>query len=464
MRWLYSIKSTVYWGRVMVAFAERSAAEDKVEGHLARAGGNNIPNGTTDCCWFGWQTMEERNSSNTATCQYVWGTYVDECIQINLLQPAGPQQLAIGVYYPLQDTLHRAVALTNSGGEIQEAYDTDAYGNTIIFTGPGADNTWFTDDDTQSSYGANDIIYCGYRYDAETENYYVRNRYYSPTLGRWLTRDPIGYAGGIKLYGYVNSSPVGAADPMGDKLIIVAFEGLFGYGQAKTEGGKFYGGNHPGSSPQQVLNGRSGPYLNEFLIKTKAWTRGDTIVKYYPEYSIGRAVSQVTPMLTKPIGGSGPDKCKYNTILVVGFSNGGSAALRFAGRLAQKGIKVNAGFTVDPIAQGLQWLGHVFSGEGHFFFKPRTTAKWINFYQHGDNDYFGVLQGNPVRGAENTQLFAKDFAPLSQTLVFPNGVHHSAEWFYTGAHMRGWILRLSVVRDSFEGLMNSIPTTRSNFK
>jgi RHS repeat-associated protein len=107
------------------------------------------------------------------------------------------------------------VALTNSGGEIQEAYDTDAYGNTIIFTGPGPDNTWFTDDDTQSSYGASDIIYCGYRYDAETGNYYVRNRYYSPTLGRWLTRDPIGYQGGINLYGFVNSSPVGNVDAAG---------------------------------------------------------------------------------------------------------------------------------------------------------------------------------------------------------------------------------------------------------
>jgi RHS repeat-associated protein len=56
---------------------------------------------------------------------------------------------------------------------------------------------------------------CGYRYDAETENYYVRNRYYSPSLGRWLTRDPIGYAGGINLYGYVNSSPVGNVDAEG---------------------------------------------------------------------------------------------------------------------------------------------------------------------------------------------------------------------------------------------------------
>ncbi len=81
--------------------------------------------------------------------------------------------------------------------------------------GPGPDNIWFTDDDTQSSYGASGIIYCGYRYDAETDNYYVRNRYYSPTLGRWLTRDPIGYQGGINLYGYAAGSPVGNVDAEG---------------------------------------------------------------------------------------------------------------------------------------------------------------------------------------------------------------------------------------------------------
>ena len=42
-----------------------------------------------------------------------------------------------------------------------------------------------------------------------------RNRRSAPILGRWLTRDPIGYRGGINLYGYVNSSPVGNVDGTG---------------------------------------------------------------------------------------------------------------------------------------------------------------------------------------------------------------------------------------------------------
>ena len=92
----------------------------------------------------------------------------------------------------------------------------DAYGNTIIFTGPGPDNTWFTDDDAQATYGANSTIFCGYLYDPESLNYYVRNRFYAPHLGRWLTVDPIGYRAGKNLYEYCGGRPVTAIDPSGN--------------------------------------------------------------------------------------------------------------------------------------------------------------------------------------------------------------------------------------------------------
>ena len=45
--------------------------------------------------------------------------------------------------------------------------------------------------------------------------YYCQNRYYDPANGGWLNRDPIGYAGGMNLYGYCGGRPVGAADPTG---------------------------------------------------------------------------------------------------------------------------------------------------------------------------------------------------------------------------------------------------------
>jgi len=53
------------------------------------------------------------------------------------------------------------------------------------------------------------------KYDPETGLYFYRARYYDPTQGRFLTRDPIGFAGGINLYAYVGNNPVNWIDPWG---------------------------------------------------------------------------------------------------------------------------------------------------------------------------------------------------------------------------------------------------------
>ena len=44
---------------------------------------------------------------------------------------------------------------------------------------------------------------------------YCRARYYHPTLQRFVSEDPIGFAGGFNLYNYVDNSPPNRVDPLG---------------------------------------------------------------------------------------------------------------------------------------------------------------------------------------------------------------------------------------------------------
>jgi len=46
-----------------------------------------------------------------------------------------------------------------------------------------------------------------------------RNRYYSPALGRFISKDPISFSGGMNLYRYADNNPIRYTDPMG----LVAF-------------------------------------------------------------------------------------------------------------------------------------------------------------------------------------------------------------------------------------------------
>jgi uncharacterized protein RhaS with RHS repeats len=43
----------------------------------------------------------------------------------------------------------------------------------------------------------------------------MRNRYYQASTGRFIQRDPIGYAGGLNLYSYCAGDPVNFSDPSG---------------------------------------------------------------------------------------------------------------------------------------------------------------------------------------------------------------------------------------------------------
>jgi len=53
---------------------------------------------------------------------------------------------------------------------------------------------------------------------------YLYQRNYDPAMGRFITRDPIRWTGGLNLYGYVNNDPVGGVDPSGSAMVSVNYE------------------------------------------------------------------------------------------------------------------------------------------------------------------------------------------------------------------------------------------------
>src|SRR5206468_4067813 len=85
-------------------------------------------------------------------------------------------------------------------GVIQSQYNYDPFGSTTQ-TGASTNNSF--------AYTGRELDTAGL--------YYYRARYYSPRLQRFISQDPIGFAGGPNLYAYVDNNPVGFVDPLGMK-------------------------------------------------------------------------------------------------------------------------------------------------------------------------------------------------------------------------------------------------------
>lgn len=149
--------------------------------------------------------IEEQDSLNVTQATYVYGNYIDEVLTMD--RSGHP-------YYYHQNALWSVEAITNNIAVPVERYAYDAYGSVTVADGTGNPlpaNAW----GTSHSVIANPWFFTGRQIDEETGIYFYRNRYYNAALGRFISRDPIGYAAGINLYEYVGDSPTYWMDPLG---------------------------------------------------------------------------------------------------------------------------------------------------------------------------------------------------------------------------------------------------------
>ena len=137
------------------------------------------------------QVVMELNSSFSPVTEYTYLPGVDD-----------PHSVRTGgrMYYFARDGLGSVIGLIDTiGMAATTRYDYTPVGEILVDSGTVVQPFRFK----------------GREWDAEARLYYMRARYYDPQLGRFISEDPTGLAGGINPYVFAAADPVNASDPSG---------------------------------------------------------------------------------------------------------------------------------------------------------------------------------------------------------------------------------------------------------
>ena len=135
------------------------------------------------------ELFTDKNGSTTKTF-YTHGPGIDEPLA---MERSGQ------FYYYHADGLGSITAISDQSRTVVERYSYSVFGQPRPTTG------------FRNSYQ-----FTGREWDKETGLYYYRLRYYDPMEGIFISKDPIGFAGGdVNLFGYVQNNPVNWIDPTG---------------------------------------------------------------------------------------------------------------------------------------------------------------------------------------------------------------------------------------------------------
>jgi RHS repeat-associated protein len=156
---------------------------------LGRRTEKTINGATKQYLYDGLDIVQEIENS-AVTANYIRTLNIDE--------PLARIKADGTVRYYQQDALGSVIALTDEAGAVKTQYSYDPFGSTTL-SGEVSDNPF---------------QYSGRENDG-TGLYYYRARYYSPELQRFVSEDPIGFAGGINFYVYIHNQPINWVDPLG---------------------------------------------------------------------------------------------------------------------------------------------------------------------------------------------------------------------------------------------------------
>lgn len=179
-----------------------------------RAWKSHTPTGqsttTTVYVYFGNNCIAEYSSGGTVINEYVYAGGIDSLVMVSRSNDTQRYGVLRSARWNVL-ALHDLVTHTNG---IVELYSYDIFGARSIWAANG------TTSRAVSSYGM-EIGNTSCRHDKKF--IYMRNRYYDPISGEFISRDPKGFVDGSSLYrGYFQSS---AVDPMGLGLVVTTADG-----------------------------------------------------------------------------------------------------------------------------------------------------------------------------------------------------------------------------------------------
>jgi RHS repeat-associated protein len=151
--------------------------------------------GTTRYLHDGMSVLAEYDVTGNRTTRYTLGTGVDEIVA---------KKNSAGAYFYHYDGLGSVAAITDSTGKVVAKYDYEPFGRYKESLGSATKNPY---------------TFTGREWDEESGLFFYRARYMDPKIGRFTSKDPIGFDGGdVNLYAYVRNNPMLYTDALGQKI------------------------------------------------------------------------------------------------------------------------------------------------------------------------------------------------------------------------------------------------------